>query len=86
MRRAIAGASSHWRCVETLEVRRAIVCASRPPWRSGLGRRIHFAKFDSQHLSGAGSSPAGSVGRDLNLQKLNYQCLTTSVVVVLVVR
>ena len=26
----------------------------------------------SQHLSGAGSSPAGSVGRDLNLQKLNY--------------
>ena len=41
----------------------------------------------SQHLSGAGSSPAGSVGRDLNLQKkLNYQCLTTSVAVVLVVR
>ena len=29
-----------------------------------------------------GSSPAGFVGRDLNLQKLNYQCLTTSVVVV----
>ena len=26
----------------------------------------------SQHLSGAGSSPVGSVGRDLNLQKLNY--------------
>ena len=26
----------------------------------------------SQDLSGAGSSPAGSVGRDLNLQKLNY--------------
>ena len=40
----------------------------------------------SQHLSGAGSSPAGSVGRDLNLQKLNYQCLTTSVAVVLVGR
>ena len=39
-----------------------------------------------QHLSGAGSSPAGSVGRDLNLQKLNYQYLTTSVAVVLVVR
>ena len=39
-----------------------------------------------QHLSGAGSSPAGSVGRDLNLQKLNYQCLTTSVAIVLVVR
>ena len=35
---------------------------------------------------GAGSSPAGSVGRDLNLQKLNYQYLTTSVAVVLVVR
>ena len=39
----------------------------------------------SQHLSSAGSSPAGSVGRDLKLQKLNYQCLTTSVAVVLVV-
>ena len=39
-----------------------------------------------QHLSGAGSSPAGSVGRDLNLQKLNYQYLTTSVAVVIVVR
>ena len=39
-----------------------------------------------QHLSGAGSSPAGSVGRDLNLQKLNFQYLTTSVAVVLVVR
>ena len=38
----------------------------------------------STHLSGAGSSPAGSVGRDL--QKLNYQYLTTSVAVVLVVR
>ena len=30
--------------------------------------------------------PAGSVGLDLNLQKLNYQYLTTSVAVVLVVR
>ena len=39
-----------------------------------------------QHLSGAGSSPASSVGRDLKLQKLNYQYLTTSVAVVLVVR
>ena len=39
----------------------------------------------SQHLSGARSSPADSVGRDLNLQKLKYQCLTTSVAVVLVV-
>ena len=37
-------------------------------------------------MSGAGSSPAGSVGRDLNLQKLNYYYLTTSVAVVLVVR
>ena len=47
------------------------------PWRSCV----------RQHLSGAGSSPAGSVGRDLNLQKLNYQHLTaTSVAVVLVVR
>ena len=48
-------------------------------------------KFVSQHLSGAGSSgagsgPAGSVGRDLNLQKLRYQYLTTSVAVGLVVR
>ena len=34
----------------------------------------------------AGSSPVGSVGRNLNLQKLNYQYLTTSVAVVLVVR
>ena len=41
---------------------------------------------NGQHLSGAGSSPAGSVGRDLNLQKLNYQYLTTSVAGVLVVR
>ena len=45
-----------------------------------------FDNCVSQHLSGVGSSPAGSVGRDLNLQKLNYQCLTTSVAVVLVVR
>ena len=45
-----------------------------------------FDKFVSQHLSGPGSSPAGSVGRDLNLQKLNYQYLTTIVAVVLVVR
>ena len=37
-------------------------------------------------LSGAGSSPAGSVGQDLNLQKLNYQCITTSLAVVLVAR
>ena len=50
------------------------------------GRRTYFDNCVSQHLSGAGSSPAGSVGRDLNLQKLNYQCLTTSVAVVLVVR
>ena len=42
--------------------------------------------FVSQHLSAAGSSPAGSVGRDLNLQKLNYQYSTTSVAVVLIVR
>ena len=46
----------------------------------------HISTIVSQHLSGAGSSPVGSVGRDLNLQKLNYQYLTTSVAVVLVVR
>ena len=55
-----------------------------------LGRRGAVVKvFDncvSQHPSGAGSSPAGSVGRELNLPKLNYQYLTTSVAVVLVVR
>ena len=45
-----------------------------------------FDNCVSQYLSGAGSSPAGSVGRDLNLQKFNYQSLTTSVAVVLVVR
>ena len=47
----------------------------------------HRSTIDvGQHLSGAGSSPAGSVGRDLNLQKLSYQWLTTSVAVVLIVR
>ena len=46
----------------------------------------HISIIVSVNLSGAGSSPAGSVGRDLNLQKLNYQYLTTSVAVVLVVR
>ena len=51
-----------------------------------LGRRIYFDNCVSQHLSGAGSSPAGSVSRDLNLQIHNYQYLTTSVAVVLVVR
>ena len=55
--------------------------------RSAVVKRVeHFDNRVSQHLSGAGSSPAGSVGRDLNLQKLKYQCLTTSVAVVLVVR
>ena len=50
------------------------------------GRRTYFDNCVSQHLSGAGSSPAGSVGRDLNLLKLNYQYFITSVAVVLVVR
>ena len=53
---------------------------------SNIGRRTYFDNCVRQHLSGAGSSPAGSVGRDLNLQNLNYQYLTTSVAVVLVVR
>ena len=48
--------------------------------------RTLFDKCVSQHLSGEGSNPSGSVGRDLNLQKLHYQYLTTSVAVVLVVR
>ena len=38
--------------------------------RSGYGSRTYFDKFESQ-LSGAGSSPAGSIGRDLNSQKLH---------------
>ena len=46
----------------------------------------HISTIVLVNLSGAGSSPAGSVGRDLNLPKLNYQYLTTSVAVVLVVR
>ena len=45
-----------------------------------------FDNCVSQHLSGAGSTPTGSVGRDLNLQNLNYQYLTISVAVVLDVR
>ena len=49
-----------------------------------VGRRTYFDV--SQHLSGVGSSPAGSLGRDLKLQKLQYKYLTTSVKVVLVVR
>ena len=52
--------------------------------RSAVVKRVeHIDNCVSQHLSGAGSSPADSVGRDLNLQKLNYQCLTTSVAVVI---
>ena len=50
------------------------------------GRRTYFDNCVSQHLGGAGSSPSGSVSRDLNLQKLNYQYLTTSFAVVLDVR
>ena len=68
-----------------------ILCTSgiyfvRSPWHSGEGRRTYFDNCVSQHLSGAGSSPDGSVGRDLNLQKIHYQYLTTSVAVLLVVR
>ena len=43
---------------------------NKPPWRSGKGRRTYIDNCVSQHLSGAGSSLAGSVDRDLNLQKL----------------
>ena len=50
------------------------------------GVEHYFDNCVSQHLSGTCSSPASSVSRDLNLQKLNYQYLTTSVAVVLVVR
>ena len=59
-----------------------MICVAVAQWLRGT----YFDRFVSQHLSGSGSSPAGSVGRDLNLQKLNYQYLTTSVAVVLVVR
>ena len=31
-----------------------------------------FEKYERQHMSGAGSSPAGSISRDLNSQKLHY--------------
>ena len=50
------------------------------PWRRGA-----MVTGNCQHLRGASSSPAGS-SRDLNLQKLNYQYLTTSIAVVLVDR
>ena len=56
------------------------------PWRRSYGRRTYFDNCVSQHLSGVGSGLAGFVGRDSNLQKLNYQYLTTSVAVLLVVR
>ena len=36
------------------------------------GHRTCFDKFVNQHLSGTGSSPAGSISRDLNSQKLHY--------------
>ena len=32
----------------------------------------HFDKFVSQQLSGAGSSPVGSISRVLNSQKFHY--------------
>ena len=53
----------------------------KPVRRGAVVKGVEYvsAIVFSQHLSGAGSSPAGSVGRDLNLQKLNYQYLTTSV-------
>ena len=40
--------------------------------RGAVVKRTYFDNCVSQHMSGAGSSPAGFVGRDLNLQKLNY--------------
>ena len=52
----------------------------------GVEHRTYFDNCVNQHLIGAGSSPVGSVGRDLNLQKIKYQYLTTRVAVVLVVR
>ena len=42
----------------------------RSPWRSGIEHI--FEKYERQHLSGAGSSPAGSISQDLNSQKLHY--------------
>ena len=35
-------------------------------------RGAYFDKIVSQHLSGAGSSPAGSINWDLNSQQLHY--------------
>ena len=56
--------------VAVLGARRAIVglCAAVSQWLKG--RRTYFNI--SQHLSGAGSSLAGSISRDLNSQKLHY--------------
>ena len=55
--------------------------------RGAVGKGVeHISTHLLVNMSGAGSSPAGSVCRDLNLQKLNYQYLTTSVVVLLVIR
>ena len=47
----------------------------KSPWRSGSGCRTYFDNCVSQHLSGAGSSPAGSVGRDLNFAKTQLSML-----------
>ena len=49
-----------------------IIMGLGPQWRSGKGRPTYFDKFVSQHPSGAGSSPAGSISRDLNSQRLDY--------------
>ena len=55
--------------------------------RGGVVKGVEqYRHFVSQHLSGAGSSRAGSISRDLNSEKLHSQYLTTSVVVVLVAR
>ena len=41
--------------------------------RGAVVKRVeHISTIVLVIMSGAGSSPAGSVGRDLNLQKLNY--------------
>ena len=49
-----------------------------------MAKRVEHISTIVLDNSDAGSIPAGSVGLDLNLQKPNYQCLTTSVAVVLV--
>ena len=73
-----------------LILRDNIVLYLRITWHVAVAQWLRASNIFRQLCSSTsewrGSSPAVSVGRDLNLQKLHYQYLTTSVAVVLVVR